>query len=148
MQVSSFRNGDSEGTLPHIRREVSEHSIGAQSMSVIGMVATNRSVLTYCEVSLMLPILQLGKLRLRRLATLSSIFHLVSVKAGIPTGFPGPGACWWLSVPCCLNVPSALLPSDSHGGVAPFWVLRAGGGFLLDELGQRLVWRLGRPAPV
>lgn len=70
MQVSSFRNGDSEGTLPHIRREVSEHSIGAQSMLVIGMVATNRSVLTYCEVSLMLPILQLGKLRLKEVSYL------------------------------------------------------------------------------
>lgn len=70
MQVSSFRNGAGEGTFPRIHWEVSEHSIGAQSLLVIGMVATSRSVLTYGEVTLMLPTLQIGKLRLKEVSYL------------------------------------------------------------------------------
>lgn len=40
-----------------------QNSIGSQSVLVTRTVATSQSVLTYCEVNLMLPILQIGKLR-------------------------------------------------------------------------------------
>lgn len=106
MQVSSFGNGDREGTSPHIRWEVSEYSTGAQAVLVIGAVPTGQSVLTYCEVNLMLPILQLGKLRLKEDSYLVQILPSGQCQGWIPARLPGPGACWWLSVPRCLNVPS------------------------------------------
>lgn len=92
MQVSSFGNGDREGTSPHILWEVSGHSLGAQSALVIGTVPTGRSVLTYCEVNLTLPILQLGKLRLKEDSYLVRILPSGQCQYWIPTRLPCPVA--------------------------------------------------------